>query len=267
MSITCDELPPASVEEGGDWYGDVPVAPALECAPAWQQNSQGACNTLARNIKTNAQYAADPEATPLWVNWKDNTKWFTANAWNEITTYPYAIPQAEGISADQWGIDETGGWLQRRSFTYWIASPSSATDWSVWGGTTGSWKFKSSAGTSTDAINVICAINLWDQPQGYGLIDEDFNAYCYSGTSDGVFDKIVTYPKLSRCLVTLGATVATRDQVDVEKNLSSLYGRVITNITMLDDDDDDDLTEAMQTLDIQDVDKVPTLPLDILETI
>lgn len=121
LSITsCDEFPPASVEEGGNWYGDVPIAPALLCAPRWQQSTQGNCNSkplinsnavypheanptsfsaeLLRNIQTNIQYAIDPDADPVWVQWTQNSKWFVSNDWNEITTYPYAIPQAKGIS-------------------------------------------------------------------------------------------------------------------------------------------------------------------------
>lgn len=51
---SCDEFPPASVEEGGNWYGDVPNAPALLCAPVWQQNIQGNCNSkLLTQIKSN----------------------------------------------------------------------------------------------------------------------------------------------------------------------------------------------------------------------
>ncbi|KAJ5717638.1 hypothetical protein N7488_003284 [Penicillium malachiteum] len=48
---TCDEFPPASVEEGGNWYGNIPYAPALKCAPQWQQNSQGACNQIVNYAK------------------------------------------------------------------------------------------------------------------------------------------------------------------------------------------------------------------------
>ncbi|KAJ5726591.1 uncharacterized protein N7483_007948 [Penicillium malachiteum] len=257
----------ASAEEGGNWYGDIPIAPALECAPAWQQGMQAQCNKLASNIKTNVQYAIDPDATAEWVSWATNDDWNTATAWNEIITYPYAIPQASGISDAGWGTDETGGWSQKRSFTYGIASPSSTSDWSAWGGTTGSWTFTSSGGTSSDASLVVCAINLWDQPNVYALKTTNWNAYCYNGVkTNGAFSGIVSYPALKRCFVTLGSLITTRDQADFEDSLGhgSLYGRVITNITMLDDDDDYDLTEAMGALNLENEDEISHPLVDML---
>ncbi|RAK98563.1 uncharacterized protein BO80DRAFT_466986 [Aspergillus ibericus CBS 121593] len=265
LDITsCDEFPPASVEEGGNWYGDVPVAPAMYCTPRWQQNMQGNCNKLLRNLKTNVQYAIDPNEDALWVDWTDNNKWFVANDWNEIITYPYAIPQARGISNAEWGTGETGGWSQRRSFTYGIANPASDTDWAAWGGASGSWTFSSAGGSSTDASKIICALNLWNQPKVYALVNDKYNAYCYSGTNPGTFAKIVSYPKMNRCLITLGAAITTRDQLDNEENLGVLYGRIITNITILDDDDNDDLADPVRTLDAAVENKYPNSPLDML---
>lgn len=77
--------------------------------------------------------------------------------------------------------------------------------------------------------------------------------------------EVASYPKMNRCLITLGALITTRDQLDVEENLGSLYGRVITNITMLDDGDDDDLTYPIRTLDMEVDNKSPNPPLDILD--
>ncbi|KAJ5986041.1 hypothetical protein N7451_010406 [Penicillium sp. IBT 35674x] len=70
---------------------------------------------------------------------------------------------------------------------------------------------------------------------------------------------------MNLCLITPGALITTRDQLDVEENLGSLYGRVITNIIMLDDDDDNDLTYPIQTLEMEVDNKSSNPPLDILD--
>ncbi|KAJ6114752.1 hypothetical protein N7486_000530 [Penicillium sp. IBT 16267x] len=265
----------ASVEEGGNWYGNIPVAPALLCAPVWQQNTQGNCNPntsslslseeLLRNVQTNVQYAIDPDADAKWVAWTNNDAWFEANAWNSVIDYPYPIPQAVGITDAQWGVNEQGGWSQKRSFTYGIADPADADDWEDWGSTSGSWTFASTAGTSTDATKVVCAINLWDQPNVYALVNPGYNAFCYSGQNTGFYKNVASYPAMNRCLITYGAAIATRDLLDDdERNYGKygiLFGRIITNITMY--EDDDDLTDPIVVPDTEVDNKSPN-PFDIL---
>lgn len=67
---------------------------------------------------------------------------------------------------------------------------------------------------------------------------------------------------MNRCLVSLGALITPRDQLDKD-NLGVLYGRVITNITILDDDDDDDLGVSIGMLDSELDSKSPPPSLDI----
>jgi hypothetical protein len=70
---------------------------------------------------------------------------------------------------------------------------------------------------------------------------------------------------MNRCLVSLGALITPRDQL-YKGNLGVFYGRVITNITILDDDDDDDddLSVSMGMLDSELDNKSLPPPLDIL---
>jgi hypothetical protein len=70
---------------------------------------------------------------------------------------------------------------------------------------------------------------------------------------------------MNRCLVSLGALITPRDQL-YKGNLGVFYGRVITNITILDDDDDDDddLSVSIGMLYSELDNKSLPPPLDIL---
>lgn len=69
---------------------------------------------------------------------------------------------------------------------------------------------------------------------------------------------------MNRCLVTLGALITTRDQL-ADATLGVLYGRLIQNITLLDDDDREESKDPLRTTLDPVVDHPsPTLPLDEL---
>ena len=102
--VSCDEFPFAGSEEGGDYYGNVvsdPTGAQVACVPVWQQNLQGACNSMISTLATNVAYADDPNSAANWQFWgSDNTDWTTkaTSGFGRTALYPNRIPQAAGIS-------------------------------------------------------------------------------------------------------------------------------------------------------------------------
>lgn len=161
-------------------------------------------------LSTNFNYGDDPEGDPSWVSWSLKGSWYTESEWNKPIRYPYMVPLVQGINKEvstyftsfdhitqfsrrpreclanrhqEYFKDDSRnlGWSQRRSFTFGLANPnpSSSSTWDSWWASDGSWSFvdseKYGGDTHSDAAQIVCAVNLFDQDKVYKT---SFNGFC-----------------------------------------------------------------------------------------
>jgi hypothetical protein len=176
---SCDEFPFATTEEGGSFYGNLPVNPqavGMKCVPRWQQVIQGNCNRIIGEMSTNVAWAdsASNNIQFNWQQWRDPSQiWTSGNnpPFNRFARYPSVIPQANNVPIADYVVSRgTLGYMFKRNFTYGLAWPNLATDGAQWGSqafqryTSGT---PSGPFSSTDARTVICSMNHFGQTDVY----------------------------------------------------------------------------------------------------
>ncbi|KAJ5946733.1 hypothetical protein N7454_003572, partial [Penicillium verhagenii] len=180
--VSCDEFPMASSEEGGNFFPTLPTNPTpqgVKCVPVYQQTLQGKCHTLLSGIKANINATGDAN----WQTWGSgdaNPGWTSLSAaWQGLAHYDSYIPQAAGITKAQYNNGH-GGYNHKRNFTLSLASPSGPTDGAAWGvQSLSSYSAPGKIQSGTDATQVACAVNTFDQTTRYEMTGN--NGYCLSG--------------------------------------------------------------------------------------
>ncbi|CAL8580054.1 hypothetical protein XPA_005788 [Xanthoria parietina] len=186
ISISCDEFPFASAEEGGSYVSTLqnqPGTPSLTCVPAWQNTLQGNCNKLLLNgIATNVGYFERQQrgdTADSWADW-DGSAWLSAGnlgsgpaqVTQRVARYPDQVAQGSGIDTNTYNqANGALGWMYRRNFTFGLAELQSSTDGNAW--TAGnnpaqSWTLRETGqfppGTDGhDLSSIACAVNIFGQ--------------------------------------------------------------------------------------------------------
>ncbi|KAL2821672.1 hypothetical protein BJX63DRAFT_427669 [Aspergillus granulosus] len=203
--VSCDEFPIASSKEGGNFYPKLdqnPTAVAVTCAPVYQQTLQGACNKIVGTLKTDVDYAANASSTTTnWQGWNSEEWVKTSNTWQRLAYYKSVIPVAFN---EQKKTSKHIGYYHKRNFTLSLADPSSAADKS-WGQQSLA-SYSAAKVSGSDATQVACAVNIFDQTQRYGF--SSTNGLCLTGAfeHDQVYGNI---PVWVGCTVQFTGTVTT----------------------------------------------------------
>ncbi|KAL8990145.1 MAG: hypothetical protein Q9169_008197, partial [Polycauliona sp. 2 TL-2023] len=218
LSLSCDEFPFASTEEGGTYLSTLrtnPTSAQRSCVPSWQNDLQGACNreplfppnfrtsvslTIAlteilSEFYTNVGYferSVRGDQAENWAKW-DSQSWLTAGSFGtnggqpqRKATYPDQQPQPAGISnADYAASQQTLGWNYKRNFTHGMAQPQNSGDGAAWGLGTNEAEFwdhlTDQSGTGIDIYNVdqiACAVNIFGQTE---VFKQNWNGQCFNG--------------------------------------------------------------------------------------
>lgn len=139
--IDCDEFPPASAEEGGDFYGA--ASRSQTCVPAFQNQNWGgsSCQILVRGLSTNwgrlDPTVAEDEKLDNWVQWDNGIvgdTWTTdgslganppadSKTHQRMVEYPDEQPPPDA-TADR--ASNRHSWLFRRNYTVSIQDNSAA---------------------------------------------------------------------------------------------------------------------------------------------
>ncbi|GKZ26889.1 hypothetical protein AbraCBS73388_003278 [Aspergillus brasiliensis] len=193
--VSCDEFPIASSEEGGNFFPKLPTNPtatSVKCVPVYQQTLQGSCHKMLALIEANINATGDAN----WQIWgsggkNPNTDWVdTAASWQGLAHYDSYIPKAAGLTTAEYDKGH-GGYNHKRNFTLSLADPSGPSDGAAWG-LQSLTSFTDGQSTGTDATQVACAINTFDQSTRYRMTGR--NGICLSSfVPDPVYGNIASW--------------------------------------------------------------------------
>uniref|UniRef100_A0A0P0CAT0 chitinase n=1 Tax=Hypocrella siamensis TaxID=696354 RepID=A0A0P0CAT0_9HYPO len=216
IQVHCDETPPASSEEGGDYLPE--GSRSRLCVTAVQNSNYAG---LFGNLRSNwGQMEPSPPAggrIDRWVGWEDNA-WTTEGTETDnrqrVTDYPTNMPDPDGIAFRH---NLATSWVFKRNYTWSInTSPNQASSWfDATSREFSTTKYATSPGTPNGWDGVLCVLNSFGQDTYYQY-KQDFNAYCVHGPkfkSRGFGEAW----HLGRCKVSFGNTeMPTSKEWDIQ---------------------------------------------------